>query len=632
MALYFLLPFNLLGQTKRKNIEKVVLELQQNPNIKTATDFTKTTYYQNFTKLSSDSIMLLISYADEIEQVSFNILVKEEHGNLVRTIGSVFYYKNINEYAIKYFKKSLEVFYEIDNKKEIARTLSNIAVMNEIAGNYSRALEQHYKALETMKVINDKKGISFVLNNIAVTYVEMNNYSKALTLYKQSLAIKKELTDSAGMAATSNNIGVLFGERFQNTDSMNFYLDISLSLYKALGDSVNYATSLNNLSEIYLTINQFQKAKENSQKALEILEAKSHKKGIANCMRNLAHAELKLDNYKLCKEHLTISEQILEELNDNTKRLEILQLKQELYTKTGKKNQALNNFNEFIKLKDSLENKELNKAIANTETKYKVFEKENEITILENKNQIRNQQIVLSITISVSLVLLLLLGALIFIKVRKSNKLEREQLKQQLFRSQMNPHFMFNALGSIQNFLYKNEAKKAANYLGNFSSLTRSILTNSTKESITLEEEIETLKNYLELEKMRMKEAFNYEISYNENLETEFITIPPMLIQPFVENAIKHGLKDKEEGGHLRISFTDKKNLLEVQVTDNGIGIDNSKRNNKKEHKSMAISIFNQRMKIIRKQSKQIPLPKIEDLSINGMQGTLVEISLPILN
>ena len=92
--------------------------------------------------------------------------------------------------------------------------------------------------------------------------------------------------------------------------------------------------------------------------------------------------------------------------------------------------------------------------------------------------------------------------------------------------------------------MYKNETKKAAQFLGNFASLSRSILKYSSEESIDLEKEIETLKNYIELERMRMKDSFDYEIVLSNDLETEFIHIPPMMIQPFIENAIKHGFRD----------------------------------------------------------------------------------------
>ncbi len=150
--------------------------------------------------------------------------------------------------------------------------------------------------------------------------------------------------------------------------------------------------------------------------------------------------------------------------------------------------------------------------------------------------------------------------------------------------------------------------------------------------SINLSEEIEILKNYMELEKMRLKNSFEYEINCPDQLETEFIDIPPMMIQPFVENAIKHGLKEGKDKGRLIGSFEDKDEYLEVQIIDNGVGIDASMKSKQTRHKSMAISIFNRRMQIYRKHSRKVPLPNLTDRSSSGERGTRVELFLPVLN
>lgn len=213
---------------------------------------------------------------------------------------------------------------------------------------------------------------------------------------------------------------------------------------------------------------------------------------------------------------------------------------------------------------------------------------------------------------------------------RKQARYERDGLKQQLMRSQMNPHFLFNALGSIQGYMYKNETKKAAGFLGNFASLTRSILENSTEEYIALEEEVNTLKNYLELEKMRMNNRFDYTITFNEEMETEFICVPPMLLQPFVENSIKHGLRDISSGGKLDITLLEHESFIEAHIIDNGIGIKKAAQNKAGQYKSKATSIFKQRMDILKKSFDKLPELEIVDLETEGKQGTKVIVFLPI--
>jgi len=128
-----------------------------------------------------------------------------------------------------------------------------------------------------------------------------------------------------------------------------------------------------------------------------------------------------------------------------------------------------------------------------------------------------------------------------------------------------------------------------------------------------------------------MNNAFSYEFKYDQNLETEFINIPPMMIQPFIENAIKHGLKEVENDGKISIEIKDMEDILEVIVLDNGIGFNNMNQNEVKNHESMATHIFKERMKHIKKKNKHIPNMLIEDISKDEKSGTKVHLFLPII-
>jgi LytS/YehU family sensor histidine kinase len=195
----------------------------------------------------------------------------------------------------------------------------------------------------------------------------------------------------------------------------------------------------------------------------------------------------------------------------------------------------------------------------------------------------------------------------------------------------MNPHFIFNSLNSIQILINKNKNKEASFYLSRFSSLSRIILEYSSQESIPLSKEIELLQGYIEIEKLRSAGNFNYEIIYDDNLETEFINIPPMAIQPFVENAIKHGLKSSEKVGLLTLSFEEKNDILKVIIEDNGEGIAKTLKTIQKSHKSMAMTIFETRRKLLQKQYKKKLDIKIIDITTKDKTGTRVIINLPIL-
>ena len=213
-----------------------------------------------------------------------------------------------------------------------------------------------------------------------------------------------------------------------------------------------------------------------------------------------------------------------------------------------------------------------------------------------------------------------------------SNQLTQVQLA--ALRGQMNPHFIFNALNSIKKFVLTNDAENADKYLGKFSKLIRSILNNSRSATISLQKEIEMLQLYLELEKLRFGKKLSYKIQADHSLIEGGIFIPSMIVQPFVENAILHGIMHKETEGAILVSFKDHEEYLEITIKDNGVGrkvAGELSAEKKGEHTSLGIDVTTQRL-IALKINPEIPagikIVDLEDGEGNGM-GTLVEIFVP---
>ena len=200
----------------------------------------------------------------------------------------------------------------------------------------------------------------------------------------------------------------------------------------------------------------------------------------------------------------------------------------------------------------------------------------------------------------------------------------------------MNPHFMFNALNSIQEFILQNKKELASNYLGDFADLMRSYLQYSQEDYITLRDEIDTLELYLKLEKVRFENEFDYQVTYKESLDIDSIQIPSFLIQPFVENAIKHGLLHKEGAKYIDIQFVlEKGTVLKCIITDNGIGRKASQEINKnRKHKSFATEASHNRLQLLNQNIGQKIGLEIEDLFDENSQslGTRVVVTIPILN
>lgn len=221
----------------------------------------------------------------------------------------------------------------------------------------------------------------------------------------------------------------------------------------------------------------------------------------------------------------------------------------------------------------------------------------------------------------------------------EKNKLEKELQQSTLasIKSQMNPHFLFNALNTIQSYIYQNDKQNASQYLGKFSELTRMILEMSNREKVSLTEEIKALKLYLELEQLRFEEKLKYEIFVAKNVDAEMIHIPSMLIQPYIENAIKHGLLHKKDNWLLNISFERNDNTLVVKVDDNGIGRKRSQelqRLKLKQHQSFAMSANEKRLDILNKGlAKPIALQIVDKSNNDGeATGTTVILNIPLIS
>lgn len=219
------------------------------------------------------------------------------------------------------------------------------------------------------------------------------------------------------------------------------------------------------------------------------------------------------------------------------------------------------------------------------------------------------------------------------IETQQQIEISKNQLK--ALRSQMNPHFMFNSLNSIQNFILNDKDDRAVMYLNKFAKLMRLILNYSEKSHISLSEELEAMRLYIELEQMRFQNQFQFKINVSEEIDPDYEQIPTMLIQPYVENAILHGLNPKKEAGLLQIDIRLAGNVMICSIIDNGIGREKSaemKRNSAKEHKSMGMDITKQRLQILNTMNQSNLSVRINDLKDEkGLPiGTKVDIFIPI--
>jgi hypothetical protein len=309
----------------------------------------------------------------------------------------------------------------------------------------------------------------------------------------------------------------------------------------------------------------------------------------------------------------------------------------DIYSKTSREDLAYRYLREHMQLKDSISSDEFLKQVTRMEIQYDFdkkektaeFAREQERVIQESK--IKQQGLYLR-----GLLILLLILALFSLLYIRHNQLRaqyaRIDLEQRLLRTQMNPHFIFNSLCAVQDLIMADKPQKANAFLTKVSRLMRNILENSREEYIALDKEIETLKLYLDVQQLRFEKGFEYDISVDQTIDQENISVPPMLAQPCVENSIEHGLLPGKENGRVSISYSLSDGLLMLEVTDNGVGREKaSEMTTGMKKQSISTKLTEKRLEHFRKilKEKQISYEIIDLYEGDAAAGTKVVMMLP---
>ena len=314
----------------------------------------------------------------------------------------------------------------------------------------------------------------------------------------------------------------------------------------------------------------------------------------------------------------------------------------EIYESTNRKSEAfakqklyLENLQKISISKDAVSINELAESNLREERE-KLIQSQNSAIEKERteKEKLESQRL-RNFLVSIIVALVLILGLIIlFLRTKqiRSQQVQKEaEMSQTLLRTQMNPHFIFNAMSVIQSYIFTHSPEKSSKFLVNFSKLMRLILENSPKEFIPLELEKEILEKYLNTQKLRFEERFEFELDFDSNLIFQKAMVPPMITQPFVENAIEHGQLHTVENGRINISAKKRDDMLEIIVCDNGIGRKSSATTKKiKTHKSMAINMTCERIEILNRKYRSSGHLNIEDFDPDTGRGTKVTILLPL--
>ncbi|MEQ8364942.1 MAG: histidine kinase [Cyclobacteriaceae bacterium] len=499
---------------------------------------------------------------------------------------------------------------------------------------YDSALYYSQRAERIADKIDNPKYQSFAVQSMANIYSALGEYELALEKEKQLMSIAERMGKKNLIISNTANLAVSYFDLDQK-DSALYYYEKAQSLAIELNDLENQCLLYTNFANYQIDKGNYKEAEALMLKALIISEQSGRMDIVLRSYRYLCKAYLGAGHYGDAIKYAKLGITLAKKMETSSEVGPFYELLSDIFKKSGDYQSALKYSEEYRLVMDSVLNISKLETIKELEIKYETEKKQKEIASLIQASAIQDlklQQKNLIIAIVLVLVLVLVLVYRQHILNEKSKTLEMEQ---KLLRSQLNPHFIFNALGAIQHFIYqKRDPIETGDYLGKFSQLTRLILSHTQKNLISLEEEIQFLDSYLALQKLRFDEPFDYHINVDQHLEIEEVMIPPMFTQPFIENSIEHGILHKQEKGIIEISFKEQNGLLEIVLSDNGVGREKAafvKRNQK--HRSMATEITLDRLKNLQKEFRKQTNLKIEDLtdSENRVVGTEVVFNLPLI-
>lgn len=386
----------------------------------------------------------------------------------------------------------------------------------------------------------------------------------------------------------------------------------------------------NQLTNVYISTGQFDEAIKVQKKILERKDIQQNTDLKIKQIQNLADVYLKNDDDEKALLLLQESYDIAIKNHKTKASKDCIEAMAIIYQKRGNTQKIISLYKQYLSNLEDLINNDVEivdtKLIAITEEKIAQLEAEKKLKdqLIRKKNTF-NYVLIFASTI--------LLGLLLFIiKTLNSIKIKNKKIELQSLRREMNPHFVFNSLNSINNYIAQNDELAANKYLSAYSNLMRSTMENSNKDFISLSTELELLKRYLDLEQLRFSDKFSYTISVDENIDCDTTEIPNMLIQPQVENAIWHGLRYKETKGLLQLDFVLHNKQLLIKIEDDGIGFTKSqllKTKNQQSHNSIGIKNTQNRITLLNNlYSKNISYKTTELLTPN--EGTVVKISFDI--
>lgn len=643
-SILFFLLFSFLGFAQQKVADSLIKVLG-----KTKNDIDKI----HLLNAISDAYKVVDSkkmfdYGTQALELAKKINYTIAQGNAFLNIGNSKIIEGDYKLAISYFQQAQEIFENESStpntKAEIASGLAksygSIGIVLSEQSNYAKALQYYLKSVKIYEKLDDQVRCAKLYNNIGVIYKSQKSEFKALEYFIKAEKIQSKLKDES-ISITLTNIANCYLNQ-NNLEKANFYYNEAKKVLDKYPNPRALGEWYNNVGLLKKFERNIPRAIGNWQNAIITFQSIDDKFGLADTYLYLGQLYFEQQSLDNALENTNQSLQIAKQIEVVEQQMLCEKLISEIYDKKGKATQALLHFQNYSALKDKLINEENIRKSVESSMNYEFEKKEMLQKEAQEKKEFLIQEEAKSFKLKMLfgiLIGLLALGIIFLIynrnQLKKTLTLQKElaEYEQKALHLQMNPHFVFNCLGSISSFIVQNGTDSAIKYLAKFSKLMRLTLEYSKESLIPIDKEIESLQNYLELEQLRFNNTFDFTITKSDEIEDD-VALPPLLLQPFVENAIIHGVIPIKENGQIKVDFQINDESLICTITDNGVGFETSKKskeNSVSVHKSMAIDIIKKRLEMIASSTNKEAVISIEEKDFSdNITGTKVVLKLPI--
>jgi tetratricopeptide (TPR) repeat protein len=519
-------------------------------------------------------------------------------------------YRDISLYqkALGLFQDGLKIAVNANSIEFRVYSLNMISVVYRKMDAIKSALDYSQEALELAVTVSEpsidlKRSKNVSLNSIGNIYQLLEQYDLAIEKFENSMVLEKELDNKIGLAINHQNIGECYEAQGKLEPALqNFRKSL---VYNEIIDSEKGKIICNySIAHVYVHNGKISEAIKILQTNLNRAIALGDQEIVTIIYINLGWALIRLGDYEAAEINLKAGLDLAKNYDLNAEIAEANKFLSELWIKRDDYEKGMGYYKEFKKYEERITNSLNLRYVNDMILRYESQIKANQLQRLSEENEsvrlkLRKNRTIL---IVIAIFLILLIGILYILYRQSQLNAEKKllTLEQSMLRSQMNPHFLFNSLNSIKLYIINNEKKNAVHYLNKFSKLVRKILEASSQREISLAEELETVSLYMNIENIRFSNEINFNVYVKDDINTHNIKIPSLILQPFLENALWHGLSSKDGPKNIDLEIKKGKNgFIEIIITDNGVGRDAAEKikdSKVLKRKSVGIDITKERL------------------------------------